>query len=119
MSIDIADFYRLIPPAEPTKIGHVLHRLCCGVRPTRFDAEKSLHDHCLPTTISDLANDYLVEIHRERVKVPNFLGQSTWCAKYSIKASQENLLHCYQLLKFWGYRLPGEHEEKAPPEAAA
>ena len=106
MSINQNDFLALLPPDEPSKIARVLHRLCCGAKFTRFDAEKQLNDHVLNTTISDLANDYGMNIAREWVTVPGYQGNPTRCCRYSIISDPENLESAYRLLKSWGYREP-------------
>lgn len=106
--------------SETPKIARVLFYLCCGGSLTRFEAEREVHDHALNSTISTLANDYGIVFLRERVSVPNWLGQQTDCKRYAIGAAQDNLDRCYWLLRrTWGFIPRGTTPPCSPkPEAA-
>ena len=106
--IDFIEFKNLREPttggSEVPKIANVLHYLACGETLDRFEAERKVHDHTLNSTISTLANDYGIVFIRERVSVPNWLGQQTDCTRYAIDPEQDNLNRCYWLLRnTWGF----------------
>lgn len=118
--IRIFDFHSLVPPENPTKKSKVLHSFCCGLKHTRFDAERTLHDHTLNSTISELTNTDGVLFNREWVWVPNFLGARTRCRRYSLNEQEANLRLCYSRLIGWGYKNkePLGASEYGVPEAA-
>lgn len=119
MNINPVKFREMIPPEDPTKIGRVLHRLCCGESFNRFQAEPWLHDHTLNSTISTLANSHLIKINRVPEIVPGYAKKPTRCIRYSIDHRPENLAKCYWLLKSWGWRdQPTKLDPPSPPEAA-
>lgn len=112
-------FRELVPPADPSKVGRVLHRLCCGESFNRFEAEKRLHDHALNSTISELRNDHHIKINGVWESVPGFQQKPTRCLRYSIDTTAANLAACYWLLKAWGWRPEQmEMDFPTPPEAA-
>ncbi len=100
------EFSNLLAPDKPTKIARVLFGLCSGSKPTRFDAERDFNDHTLNSTISQLANEYEIEIVRNPVIVAGYNGEPTRCNRYSIDESNSNLDLCYRLLHVWGYSVP-------------
>jgi|SRR5690606_14839247 hypothetical protein len=122
MKINLQTFRDMAAPEDPTKIGRVLHRLCCGEDFNRFEAEIWLHDHALNSTISTLANVHRIEILRTPEVVPGYRRKPTRCHRYRIDATPANLARCYWLLMTWGYRVPADGrpapDDGTPPEAA-
>ncbi|NOQ76187.1 MAG: hypothetical protein GQ475_00055 [Methylococcaceae bacterium] len=82
------------PPIEETKIGRVFSALIEGDRLVRFDAERQLHDHCLPSTISAIQQQYSVKVSREYVTVPGYLGKPTRCCEYWIELEERIRYEC-------------------------
>lgn len=71
-----------------SKKHRVLEALASGSRFHRFDAERDLHDHCLPSTISAIERDCHITVSRETVCVPGYQGASTYVAEYWLSASE-------------------------------
>lgn len=59
-----------------TKVYGVLFALVQGYSFNRFQAERELNDHCLPSTVSALQGKG-INIHREMEKVPCLGGTAT------------------------------------------
>lgn len=78
-------------PAE-TKISRVFSALMSGRKFTRFDAERQLSDHCLPSTISIIQKRYGAEVSRKRIMVPGYQGKPTQCCEYWIGLSERQRL---------------------------
>ena len=77
----------VMPPAE-TKINRVFLALrTCGSF-TRFDAERQLSDHCLPSIISEIQKRYGAEVSRKFVTVPGFQGKPTQCCEYWVTSEE-------------------------------
>jgi len=62
-----------------TKEDTVFQALMSGRSFNRFEAERQLHDHCLPSTISILESKHGIEISRKREKVPCLGGTTNPC----------------------------------------
>ena len=71
----------------PSKIARVLGHLLHTGPLHRFEAER-IGDHCLNSTISDLANDHGLTFERTREKVPNHWGQPCDVIRYSLPSSE-------------------------------
>lgn len=65
-----------------SKIAAVLAELARGTRLTRFDAERRLHDHVLPSTVAEIQQRLSIQVTRETVTVPGHGGKPTRCARY-------------------------------------
>ena len=65
----------------------------------RFEAER-LGDHCLPSTISDLFNDYDVQFLRESERVPNRWEKPCTVTRYCLPDSQRE--YACEVLKWLG-----------------
>lgn len=72
-----------------TKIARVLAHLLTGASIIRFEAER-LGDHCLPSTVAKLANDYSLVFQRQPEKVPNRWGKPCLVTRYSLPASERD-----------------------------
>lgn len=71
----------------PSKIARILAHLLTGASINRFEAER-IGDHCLNSTISDLANDHGLTFKRTPEKVPNHWGQPCDVTRYSLPRSE-------------------------------
>lgn len=69
-----------------SKIARVLRHLLNDGPLNRFEAER-IGDHCLNSTISDLANDHGLIFKRTPEKVPNHWGQPCDVTRYSLPRS--------------------------------
>lgn len=72
---------------KPTKIARVLAHLLTGASINRFEAER-IGDHCLPSTISSLANRHGLVIQRQQESVPNRWGDPCPVTRYTLPRSQ-------------------------------
>lgn len=73
----------------PSKVARILAHLLTGASLNRFEAER-LGDHCLNSTISDLANDYSLSVLRKPEKVPNNWGAPCRAIRYSLPPSERD-----------------------------
>lgn len=71
----------------PSKIARILGHLLNAGPLNRFEAER-IGDHCLNSTISDLANDHGLIFKRIPEKVPNHWGQPCDVIRYSLPRSE-------------------------------
>jgi hypothetical protein len=71
-----------------TKIGRVLAALATGRTLHRFQAERELADHVLPTTIATLQKRFALRIDRRTIEVPGYLGHRTHVAEYQLPSDQ-------------------------------
>ena len=71
----------------PSKIARILGHLLNAGPLNRFEAER-IGDHCLNSTISDLANDHGLTFKRTPEKVPNHWGQPCDVTRYSLPRSE-------------------------------
>lgn len=65
-----------------SKKQRVLDAFLSGEKHTRFSAEKKLHDHCLPSTVSSIQRDYEISVSRKLINVPSYQGKNTQCCLY-------------------------------------
>ncbi|MBA1213928.1 hypothetical protein [Pseudomonas oryzihabitans] len=70
-----------------SKIARVLTHLVTCACLNRFEAER-IGDHCLNSTINDLANSRKLSFERTPEKVPNSQGQPCDVIPYGLPASQ-------------------------------
>jgi hypothetical protein len=68
----------------PTKADTVFQALMTGSSFNRFEAEISLHDHCLHSTVAQLQKAKDVTIDRKYEKVPGYQGIPTSVCRYWI-----------------------------------
>ena len=73
----------------PSKIARILAHLLTGASLNRFEAER-MGDHCLNSTVSDLANDYGLNVRRQAEKVPNRWGLPCRVIRYSLPAAEHD-----------------------------
>lgn len=73
--------------AAPTKIARILAHLLAGASINRFEAER-LGDHCLPSTVSVLANRHGLIFQRQQERVPNNWGAPCTVTRYSLPPSE-------------------------------
>ena len=65
----------------------VLAALAVGRTLNRFEAERSLSDHCLHSTVSDIQRKGItVERHME--SVPGYMGEPTRCCRYFLTPAE-------------------------------
>lgn len=83
--------------ATPRKWQRVAAALLTGQSFTRFEAERELSDHTLPSTISTLQAKGLTVLRCD-VTVPGFQGIATHCCKYWLDRTPENLDRARRLL---------------------
>jgi hypothetical protein len=68
----------------PTKADTVFKALMAGRSFNRFEAERSLHDHCLHSTVAQLQKAKDVAIDRKYEKVRGYQGMPTSVCRYWI-----------------------------------
>lgn len=73
----------------PSKTICILSHLTSGASLNRFEAE-GLGDHCLNSTISELANRHGVTFQRTPEKVPNRWGKPCRVTRYSVPATERD-----------------------------
>lgn len=71
----------------PSKIARVLAHLLNVGPLNRFEAER-IGDHCLHSTISDLAKGYGLKFKRTPEKVPSHWGRACAVTRYALPASE-------------------------------
>jgi len=71
----------------PSKIARILAYLLTGASLNRFEAER-IGDHCLPSTISDLAHKHGLIFQRQQERVPNRWGAPCTVTRYSLPPNQ-------------------------------
>ena len=81
--------FNTINDEAPSKIARILAHLLFDGSLNRFEAER-LGDHCLPSTISDLAHGYGLSFQRQSEKVPNRWGAPCDVTRYSLPASERD-----------------------------
>lgn len=70
-----------------TKLESVLAAFADGARITRFDAERQLHDHVLPSTVAEIQR-LGIRADRQPVTVPGHRGKPTRCALYWMTSAE-------------------------------
>ena len=104
------DTYSRHSTRPPLKWKRVLRAFYEGEMLNRFEAERSLHDHCLHSTVSTIQAKG-VTILRKFERVPGYMGIPTECCRYQI--APESRQRARELLG-----LPGPYPEAAnAPEA--
>ncbi len=73
--------------AAMSKIARILEHQLSGASINRFEAER-LGDHCLPSTISELANRHGLMFERLSEQVPNRWGKPCAVTRYSLPLSE-------------------------------
>jgi hypothetical protein len=86
---------------RPTKIARVLAALAAGQRIHRFQAERELHDHVLPTTIATI-QQHGIQVHRRTITVPGYAGSRVHVAEYRLVEAEKRKAR--RLLREWGRR---------------
>jgi hypothetical protein len=86
---------------RPTKIARVLAALAAGQRIHRFQAERELHDHVLPTTIATI-QQHGIEVDRQTVAVPGYAGSRVHVAEYRLRVTER--AKAKRLLREWQHR---------------
>lgn len=71
----------------PSKNARILSHFLTGATLNRFEAEK-LGDHCLNSTISELANRYGLRFMRHPERVPNRWGKPCRVIRYGLQESE-------------------------------
>lgn len=71
----------------PSKITRILADFLSGASLNRFEAE-NIGDHCLNSTISELANCYGLTFKRLPERVPNRWGKPCKVTRYSLPLSE-------------------------------
>ncbi|OMG67021.1 hypothetical protein AUR61_001470 [Stutzerimonas balearica] len=74
-------------PEAPSKNVRILLHLLTGATLNRFEAEK-LGDHCLNSTISELANRHGLAFTRQPERVPNRWGKPCRVIRYGLPPSE-------------------------------
>jgi hypothetical protein len=67
----------------PLKWKRVLRAFLEGQTLNRFEAERTVHDHCLHSTVSTIQSKG-VTIQRRTERVPGYMGIPTECCRYWI-----------------------------------
>lgn len=91
-------------PVQTTKKSRVLAALMRGEKHTRFSAARILHDHCLPSTVSELQSSYGVVISRQLITVPGFGGAPTNCCEYWIDNEERRRFRALAHLKLYDHQ---------------
>lgn len=82
---------------RPKKWQRVAAALLTGQSFTRFEAERELNDHVLPSTVADLQRRGITVLRCD-VTVPGFQGIATHCCRYWLDRTPENLDRARRLL---------------------
>ncbi|EHQ52908.1 hypothetical protein ECTPHS_09458 [Ectothiorhodospira sp. PHS-1] len=91
------------PKLRPTsKKLRVLKALAAGGKYHRFQAEHALNDHCLHSTVAEIQGRYGIEVAREFVKVPGYMGEPTRVCSYWL--DDRNRAKARKLLQVMGVR---------------
>lgn len=81
-----------INATPPTKKERVLSYFLTGAKLNRFEAERIVNDHCLPSSVSTLQHDYGLVIDRAFEIVPALKGRATArVCRYWLHPSTDNL----------------------------
>lgn len=71
-----------------TKLAAVLKYLAEVGSLNRFEAERLVHDHCLPSTVAEFQTRFGLRVERREEIVPGFHGHPTRVARYWIADDQ-------------------------------
>ncbi|WP_308364310.1 MULTISPECIES: hypothetical protein [unclassified Microbulbifer] len=69
-------------PKDPTKLERVLAYLATGRSLHRFEAEREVNDHCLPSTMSEIKHGLCIPYRVRYETVPGWHGHPTRVARY-------------------------------------
>ena len=69
-------------PKDPTKLERVLAYLATGRSLHRFEAEREVNDHCLPSTMSAIKHELGIPYRKLTAIVPGWHGHPTRVARY-------------------------------------
>lgn len=86
---------------KQTKLARVLAALADGKRLHRFQAERDLHDHVLPTTIATIQR-HGIQVHRRTITIAGYMGNLTRVAEYRLIHAERRKAR--RLLREWGGR---------------
>lgn len=77
------------PQIRPgTKLFNILAELARGRSLNRFEAERDLHDHVLPSTIQKIEKLGIVVMHQPET-VPGFAGSQVQTVRYSLTRDEQ------------------------------
>lgn len=82
---------------RPKKWARVLRAFMTGQTFNRFEAERALSDHCLPTTVATLQGKG-VTISRRDESIPGFQNIPTRCCRYWLDRDPANVARAIALL---------------------
>ncbi len=85
------------PKKKPRKWQRVLEAFLTGRSYNRFESERELSDHCLPTTAATLQR-MGVTIARCDEVIPGFQGNPTRCSRYWLDRAPDNVARAIALL---------------------
>ena len=89
------------PQVRPgTKLFNVLAELAHGRSLNRFEAERDLHDHVLPSTIQRIERLGIAVMHQPET-VPGFAGSRVQTVRYSLEASEREKAAVLLGWKIW------------------
>lgn len=77
-------------PNPNTKTRRVLDALLAGGSFNFIEAQQSLHDRSLHSTISSLQNEYGIKISRKNEVINGYKGNPTHCVRYWICWEERN-----------------------------
>jgi len=69
-------------PKDPTKLERVVAYLATGRSLHRFEAEREVNDHCLPSTMRDIKHGLGIAYRVTYETVPGWNGHPTRVARY-------------------------------------
>lgn len=77
------------PQIRPgTKLHKILTELARGRSLNRFEAERELHDHVLPSTIQKIERLGIEVVHQPET-VPGFAGSRVQTVRYSLEPAEQ------------------------------
>lgn len=83
-----------------TKLFNVLAELARGRSLNRFEAERDLHDHVLPSTIQKIERLGIEVVHRPEI-VPGFAGSRVQTVRYSLVSDEREKAAVLLGWKIW------------------
>lgn len=73
---------------KPTKLTRVLEALARGESFNRFEAERQLHDHTLPSTVTAIQKRHGLAVARQRETVSGWEGCPTVVSRYWLEPGE-------------------------------
>lgn len=73
--------------ARGTKLHNVLGALASGRSLNRFEAERELHDHVLPSTVQKIER-YGVRVSRQLETVPGYAGSKVHTVRFWLESDE-------------------------------